>query len=117
YSTLFLYVLIEEVGIFLPIPGDALLIYLGILSRQGYADFFLTLIIVCVATWIGTTFLYALSRMVGRPFLEKHEKILRYVHISPQNVANMEHYMMHYGTWIIIVARLTPGLRILGTIA
>lgn len=117
YIALFLYILIEEIGIFLPIPGDAVLIYLGILSRDGDADFLITLVITCLATWVGTTFLYTISRMVGRPFLENHQAILKLIHISPQNISNMEHYMLHYGTWVIIISRLTPGLRIIGTIA
>jgi membrane protein DedA with SNARE-associated domain len=117
YTALFAYILVEEVGVFLPIPGDAMLIYLGILSRQGEADFWSVLGIVCLATWIGTTFLYSLSRIVGRPFLEKHDRVLRFFHISSKNINQMEHYMQHYGSWIIIVSRLTPGLRIIGTIA
>jgi len=117
YTTLFIYILIEEIGVFLPIPGDAILVYLGILSRDGKSDFFITLAIVCIATWIGTTFLYTISRLVGRPFLERHQKILKFLHISPHNVSRMEHYMQHYGSWVIIIARLTPGLRIIGTVA
>lgn len=117
YSTLFLYILIEEIGVPLPIPGDALLLYLGIQSNQGEANLWLVLLVTCLGTLIATTILFLFARAVGRPFLLKHEKYLRFVHITSRDLDTLEHYMRQHGTWVLIIARLTPGLRILGTVA
>lgn len=117
YSTLFLYILIEEIGVPLPIPGDALLLYLGIQSNQGQANIWLVLLVTCLGTLIATTILFLFSRAVGRPFLLKHEKYLRFIHVTSKDIDSLEHYMHQHGTWILIIARITPGLRILGTVA
>ena len=117
YSTLFLYILIEEIGVPLPIPGDALLLYLGIQSNQGEANLWLVLLVTCLGTLIATTILFLFARAVGRPFFLKHEKYLRFVHITSRDLDTLEHYMGQHGTWVLIIARLTPGLRILGTVA
>lgn len=117
YSTLFLYILIEEIGVPLPIPGDALLLYLGIQSNEGQANLWLVLLVTCLGTLIATTILFLFARSVGRPFLLKHEKYLRFIHITAKDIDSLEHYMHIHGTWVLIIARLTPGLRILGTVA
>ncbi len=117
YSTLFLYILIEEIGVPLPIPGDALLLYLGIQSNQGEANFWLVLLVTCLGTLIATTILFLFARAVGRPFLFRHEKYLRFIHITAQDIDALEYYMSQHGTWVLIIARVTPGLRILGTVA
>ena len=117
YAVLFFYIFVEEIGVPMPIPGDALLAFLGIKGSQGDSNFWLILLITCVATLFATTLLYYFSRMVGRPFLLKHEKYLRFVHITSSDIDNLEHYMDRHGTWVLIVARLTPGLRTLATVA
>ncbi len=117
YPSLFGYVFVEELGVPLPIPGDALLLFLGIKSLEGEANFWLVLFITCMATFLGASILFLVARMLGRPLLIKYEKYLKYVHITSEDIDSMEHYMHHYGTWVLIVSRLTPGLRIIGTVA
>src|SRR5690606_12594248 len=115
YPGLFGHIFIEELGIPLPIPGDALLLFLGIKSLDDHqASFALVLLISCLSTILGASILYYVARRLGRPLLIKYQRYLKYVHIAPEDIDTMEHYMKHYGTWVLIVSRLTPGLRILG---
>lgn len=109
-------ILIEELGVFLPFPGDAALLLFGVWSRQGRVDFLTTLIMVCVATLVGASILYGVSRWVGRLLIEKYSHILRYFHITQENIDLIERWMARYGWAALIIARVTPGLRIVGTV-
>jgi membrane protein DedA with SNARE-associated domain len=117
YSSLFVMILVEELGVFLPFPGDAALLLFGVWSRQGRVDFVTTLVMVCVATLVGATILYAASRWVGRLLLEKYTRILRFFHITQDNIDLIERWMAKYGWAALIIARVVPGLRIVGTVA
>ena len=110
-------ILVEEIGVFLPLPGDAALLLFGVWSRQGRVDFISTLLVVCIATMIGATILYYVSRWVGKLLLTKYSGLLRYMHITQENIDMIEQWMDKYGTATLIIARLTPGLRIVGTVA
>lgn len=117
YSSLFGFVFVEEIGVPLPVPGDALLLFLGIQSLDGRANFWLVLLITIAATILGSSILFLVSRMLGRPLLIKYERYLKYIHITDKDIRLLEHYMADYGVWVLIVSRLTPGLRIVGTVA
>ena len=116
YSALFGYIFVEELGIPLLIPGDAIMILLGIEYSQGDIGFPLVLLISIVATWLGSSLLFLFARRVGRPFVLRHEKLLKFLHISNSDIQLLEHYMQNHGTWILVVARIIPGLRTLATI-
>lgn len=117
YAALFIMILVEEIGVFLPFPGDAALLLFGVWSRQGRVDFISTLLIVCAATLIGSTALYYVSRWLGRLLLERYSHLLRYIHITQSNIDLIERWMAKYGWATLVLARLTPGLRIVGTVA
>jgi membrane protein DedA with SNARE-associated domain len=117
YSSLLVMILVEELGVFLPFPGDTALLLFGVWSRQGKVDFLTTLAIVCLATLIGASILYYLSRWLGRMLLAKYSHQLRYMHITQGNIDLIERWMAKYGWATLIVARLTPGLRIVSTVS
>lgn len=116
YESLILVIFVEELGVPLPLPGDALMLMLGITSLEGKANFWIVLLLACIFTWAGASILFFVAQHFGRPLLHRYQSYLRYIHVTPEDVDAMEHYMAHYGSWVLFVARLTPGLRTLATI-
>ena len=54
----FLFVLVEEAGVPVPVPGDFLMLLLGVRARQGEVPLWQALVVLEVATLIGSAFLY-----------------------------------------------------------
>ena len=111
--TLFVALLVEEAGIPIPIPGDALLMLAGAESHKtvwsGVAD-----IVVCsVAVFLGSSLLLRVMRRGGRALLLKYGK---FVHLSPHALGRLERWFLRRGRLTIIVGRLIPGLRIPTTV-
>lgn len=105
---MFLFLLIEEAGVPLLLPGDTLIIAAG--ARPGHT---LTSIVLVVATasaaaTLGSSFLYALVRRGGRPLLVRYG---RFLHLSPERVASLERRYRRHGALAIVVGRLVPGFR------
>jgi membrane protein DedA with SNARE-associated domain len=117
YTALFIMITVEEVGVFLPFPGDAALLLFGVWSQDNKVEFIPTLLIVCAATLVGATSLYYISRWLGTLLLERYPHWLRYMHITQDNIDMIERWMAKYGWATLVIARLTPGLRIVGTVA
>ncbi len=117
YLSLFGMIFIEEIGVFLPFPGDAALLLFGVWSREGRVDFVSTLAVVVTATIFGSSILYWLSRWLGKIVLTKYAHILRFFHITQHNVDMIERWMHKYGWLALVFSRVFPGLRIIGTVA
>jgi membrane protein DedA with SNARE-associated domain len=111
--TLFVALLIEEAGVPLPIPGDALLMLAGAAS-QGLVWSDAAAIVVCSsAVFLGSSTLYSVMHRGGRPLLRRYGK---YVHLSPHTLGRLECWFVRRGRVTIIVGRLIPGLRIPTTV-
>lgn len=108
YSGLFLLLVVEEAGVPLPLPGDTLIMYLGVRAMAGQANAVLTIAIVSAAATIGSSALYWLARRGGRPALRRYG---RFLHLHPERVDRMQARFQRWGVWAIIVGRLIPGLR------
>lgn len=117
YSSLLVMIFVEELGIFLPFPGDAALVLFGVWSRQGLVNFLPTLLVVCLATALASSILFFVSRWLGKLLLSRYHKWLSYAHITQKNIDMVERWMAKYGGITLVVCRLTPGLRIVGTVA
>jgi membrane protein DedA with SNARE-associated domain len=107
-------VLLEELGIPMPIPTDLLIVFAGVQvagSRNAFAFWFLLLNIASAA---GASGLYLIVRRGGRPLIERYG---RYVHLGPQQVARAERLLGRGGWWSIAIGRAIPGLRYLTVIA
>jgi membrane protein DedA with SNARE-associated domain len=114
YKALFVLILIEEAGAPLPVPGDALIAFFGVLSRKNQVTFGLTLATTVIASILGASLLYLICRRLGRPLIDQYG---HYLHISHAQIDNMQGWMGRYGAYAMIIARLTPFLRIIGTVA
>jgi membrane protein DedA with SNARE-associated domain len=108
YPGLFFFLLIEEAGVPLPLPGDTLIMYAGVRSRAGGTVAALTILLVTAAATLGSSALYWLARRGGLPALARYGRVL---HLHPARVDRMEARFRRWGTWAIIVGRLIPGLR------
>ena len=105
YFGLFLILLVEESGIPIPIPGDLFIAATAALPNSNY---FLTVITVTVATLIGSTILFTLSKKFGHKLLLKYGK---YIKFTPEKIKKVEKWFEKYGGAAIIIGRLIPGLR------
>jgi len=108
YSGLFFLLLLEEAGIPLPIPGDTLIVFVGVRSRTGDANAALAILLVAAAATLGSSALYWLARRGGRPALARYG---RFLHLHEERVDRMEARFRRWGPWAIVLGRLIPGLR------
>jgi len=114
YLGLFLVLLVEEGGVPLPVPGDLFIAAMGFLARGGHATFPATAAVVTVATVLGSAFLYAVSRRIGRPVILRVARRLGY---DEAREARVEAWIGRRGPAAIVIGRLIPGLRIVMTVA
>jgi len=111
--TLFIATLIEESGVPFPIPADTLLVLAGSQYAGNFRHTILVIGVSSVAVFIGSSILFFIMHIGGRPLLVKYG---RYLHLSEAHLQNMEGWFVRYGRWTIIVGRLIPGLRIIVTV-
>lgn len=101
-------VLIEEVGIPMPIPTDILIVLAGIESAGRFPRLVFWFFALSGASATGATGLYFITRWGGRPLVERFG---RYVHLGPEQLARGEDLLRRRGWFGIAVGRAIPGLR------
>jgi membrane protein DedA with SNARE-associated domain len=110
----FVVILIEETGVPVPIPGDFLMLGLGVHARQGGVSLWQALIVMEIATLIGASILYVVSSRAGRDLVYRYG---RYIHLTPARLDQAERFVGRHGAVAIVLGRLTPGLRMATVIA
>ncbi len=108
YPGLFFLLLLEEAGVPLPLPGDTLIVFVGVRSRSGQANAALAILLVAAAATLGSSALYWLAKRGGRPALARYG---RFLHLHEERVDRMEARFRRWGPWAIVLGRLIPGLR------
>ncbi len=114
YAALFLLLFLEESGIPLPAPGDTVILLAGAQIDRGEASVPIVVLLVVVATLMGSTILYWISRMGGMPVLLRVSQFLR---IRPERIDKTGAWIRRHRGVAIVFGRLTPGLRTITTIA
>jgi membrane protein DedA with SNARE-associated domain len=114
FGAILLIVLIEEVGIPLPIPSDFLVVFAGTMADRSLPRLVLFYAALTMASGAGASGLYAIVRRGGRPLVERFG---RYVHLGPEQLARAEALLSRSGWGGIAVGRATPGLRYATVIA
>ncbi len=109
YLALFLVLFLEELGVPIPLPGDLTLLFAGYLVGMGALRFDLAVLVVVLAAVSGASGLYLLTRRHGRPWVARYG---RYVHLNERRLAWFEERFQRFGPWAVLVARITPGMRI-----
>lgn len=105
---------IEEAGIPLPLlPGDLVMLAVGIQARQGTYPLWLAIAVMEAASFAGSALLYYASRRAGRRLLLRYGRLLR---VTPERLARAEEWARGRGALAVVAGRLIPGLRILTAI-
>ena len=110
---IFLVLLLEESGIPLPVPGDAVMLLAGVRVHQGRAPAYLVLATMVGATLLGGSLLYWLARYGGRPMLYRYAGFLR---LDLDHLRRAERLVQRHGWLAIVVGRIVPGLRVATTL-
>lgn len=106
-------VLLEELGIPMPVPTDLLIVVAGATGSHSWADFAQWFVVLSLASAIGSSGLYLIVRRGGRPLVERFG---RYVHMGPKQLAKGEALLQRGGWSSIALGRAIPGLRYLTVI-
>lgn len=107
-KALFLLLLVEEAGVPLPMPGDVVIMFAGYRASQGLIGVMEAGLAVTIAVQLGSTILYLLSRRLGHSLLFRYG---RFVHLDPRKLEKAERWIQQRGPVMVLVGRLTPGLR------
>jgi len=96
-------------GIFgLPIPDETILAFIGYLIFKGYFHPLPTMLIAFLGSICGITLTYLVGRILGLPLLEKYGK---YLHVTPERLAQAHQWFEKYGKWSLFGGYFLPGVR------
>ncbi|MCC6176516.1 MAG: DedA family protein [Chloroflexi bacterium] len=105
----FLFVLVEESGVPLPVPSDLVMVVSGYWIATGRMSALWALFLLESATLVGTSILYWLARRGGRPLVYRYG---RYIHLDRERLDRAERWFQRYGGLAVVLGRIIPGLRI-----
>ena len=92
-------------GFFL--PGDSILFSAGLVAAaHDDVNIVILVSVIFIAAFIGDQVGFVLGRLVGRPYLEKHD--------SPRMrsmIARSERFYQQTGWWAVVAARFFPWIR------
>ena len=117
FSTLapiFLYLIVGaiiffETGILLGffLPGDSILFSAGLVSAaHSKSNIVILLIVVFVAAFMGDQIGFVLGRLVGRPYLERHNSVR-----ITKMIEHSERFYEHTGWWAVVASHFFPWIR------
>ena len=113
-QTIFLWLLVEETGFPLPLPGDLAMILAGTRAAQGKMNVFWAFFLVQLASALGASALYWLGARGGRPLLLRYG---RYVNLDRDKIDRAEGWLANRQLQAVVLGRLTPGLRNVSVVA
>jgi membrane-associated protein len=108
YAVLFSIVFAESgilLGFFL--PGDSLLITLGLLSAQGFFSLPVLLLVCTAGAILGDNVGYAFGRKIGPSLFNKPDSRF----FKQQNLKRAHEFYEKYGARTIVIARFVPFAR------
>ena len=108
FVVVLLAIVVEELGIPMPIPTDVLIVFVGTGASGSVPELGLFFVMLTVASSIGASGLYAIIRRGGRTLVERYG---RYVHLGPKQLARSEALIARGGWGTIAIGRAIPGLR------
>ena len=106
YVILFLSLMLELIA--LPIPGEFLMGYAGVLVFQGKFSWILSVIISGIGSGQGMTISYWIGYRLGVPFFHKHG---HRIHMGPDRLEKMSNWFENYGNRLLLIAYFIPGVR------
>lgn len=104
-----LLLLMEEAGIPLPVPGDAIIAYTGYQISKGTLQLTTTYPALVGAAVLGASVLFQLSAHFGQRIVRLISRITK---IDQEKFDIVEVWFKRYGLWVVIFGRHIPGFRI-----
>lgn len=101
-------IVVEELGVPMPVPTDVLIVFAGTGAGGSVPQLGLFFVMLALASTLGASGLYAIVRRGGRPLVERFG---RYVHLGPKQLARSEALLARGGWGAIAIGRAIPGLR------
>ena len=105
---------VKEAGLPVPVPGDLLVIGLGVGAAQGRFDPLVAIVAVVLASILGGSIQFLLVRGPGRRLLIG---LLRRFGVPEERVERQAERLRRGGVGAVAIARMTPGLRIVAIAA
>jgi membrane protein DedA with SNARE-associated domain len=106
--------LVKEAGLPVPIPGDLLVIGLGVGAAQGRFDPIVAIVAILVASIVGGSIQFLLVRGPGRRVLVG---LLRRFGVLDERIERQTERVRRGGAGAVALARMTPGIRIVAIAA
>ncbi|MCI1857825.1 MAG: VTT domain-containing protein [Sporolactobacillus sp.] len=106
YPTLFFALMLELICI--PIPNEALMSYVGILSFHGKMNYLYSVLAASSGGIVGVSISYWIGYKLGAPFFKKYG---RYIHMGPEKMARISRWYSKYGKVLLIFTYFIPGIR------
>lgn len=110
YIVLFAIVFLETgVIVFAFLPGDTLLLAVGVVAANPDVNFSLLIIdaVLIIAAILGNMANYMIGRKYGRSIINSG----RFPFVKPKNIQRAEAFYNHYGAYAIIASRFFPYVR------
>ena len=89
------------------LPGDSILFSAGLVAAaNGNVNILILVTVIFIAAFFGDQIGFVLGRLVGRPYLERHN--------SPRMrsmIARAERFYEQTGWWAVVAARFFPWIR------
>jgi membrane protein DedA with SNARE-associated domain/membrane-associated phospholipid phosphatase len=106
YWVLFLALMLELIA--LPLPGEFIMTYAGLIVYQGKLDWFLSIVVAGTGACVGMTISYWIGYRLGTPFFEKYGSK---VHFGPDKLNSVSNWFQRYGNKMLLIAYFIPGVR------
>ncbi|MBB6636595.1 VTT domain-containing protein [Cohnella thailandensis] len=106
YVVLFFAMMLEMMA--LPLPGELIMTYAGLIVYGGHMNWIASVAIAGVGTSLGMTAAYWIGYRLGYPFFEKYG---RRFHLGPDKMRGISKWFDRYGSKMLLVAYFIPGVR------
>lgn len=108
-AAIFLIMLLKEIGLPIPIPGDLIMLATAAQAAAGRFSLVWGFAALIVAAVVGAAVQYLLVRRLGRPFIERFG---RYVGLTPPRIDTAAATIRKGGVPAVVASLTTPGVRI-----
>lgn len=92
----------------LPLPGEVLMTYTGLMVFQGHLNWTISILTAGLGASIGMTISYWIGYKLGPPFFEKYGSK---IHFGPDKLKKTSLWFESYGNKLLIIAYFIPGIR------
>lgn len=105
-------VFLESAGV--PVPGETALLAAAFGAARGALTLHWVIATAALASMLGDNLGFALGRRLGRGWLERHG---RRVLLTPERLAQVDHFFARHGAPAVAIARFVTGVRVVAALA